>query len=117
MAQDYIKVQLSGSTNGRGIALGTATTGTSIHATATTASTIDEMWISLINTATGSRTATIMRGGTTNADKTIVDIPPRAGWYVVINGLCLNGGSLSTLAYASATGVVAAGYVNRIESA
>ena len=42
----FDKLILSGSTNGRGIAVvATATTGTTIHATGTSNTTLDEVWL------------------------------------------------------------------------
>lgn len=116
----YSKVALSGSTNGRGIkVVATSSTGTTIHATGTSSTTKDEVWLYAYNSHTTSVLLTIQFGGTTTPDDDIkVTIPNSAGLVLVVPGLVLNGtGSAATTvaAYAATANVVTIqGYVNRI---
>lgn len=116
----YSKVALSGSTQGKGIKVAaTASTGTTIHATGTSSSIIDEVWLYAYNSSTGPVSLTIQFGGTTAVDNDIkIDIPPTSGLTLVVPGLILTGtGSAANTvyAYAGTTNVVTlSGYVNRI---
>jgi len=68
----FTKVKLSGSTSGRGIKLAaTGSAGTTIHATETSASIIDEVWIYAYNSDASAVTLTIEYGGTTDPDDII----------------------------------------------
>lgn len=116
----YSKVKLSGSTNGRGVkVVATATAGTTIHATSTSASVLDEVWLYAYNSDTTAITLTIEWGGTTSPDDQIkVSVPPTAGVMLVVPGLVLSGtgSAASTVAaFAGTTNkIVITGYVNRI---
>jgi hypothetical protein len=116
----YSKVALSGSTQGKGIKVAaTASTGTTIHATGTSASIIDEVWLYAYNSSTGPVSLTIQFGGTTAVDNDIrIDIPPTSGLTLVVPGLILTGtgaAANTVYAYAGTTNVVTlSGYVNRI---
>lgn len=116
----FTKVALSGSTQGKGIkVVATASTGTTIHATGTSSSIIDEVWLYAYNSSTGPITLTIQYGGTTSPDNDIkIDIPATSGLTLVVPGLILTGtGSAANTvyAYAGTTNVVTiSGYVNRI---
>jgi hypothetical protein len=116
----FTKVALSGSTQGKGIkVVATASTGTTIHATGTSSSIIDEVWLYAYNSSTGPITLTIQYGGTTAVDNDIkIDIPATSGLTLVVPGLILTGtGSAANTvyAYAGTTNVVTiSGYVNRI---
>ena len=111
---------LSGSTGGMPIkVVATATTGTTIHATGTSASVIDEVWLYANNTSTVSITLTIEYGSTTAPDQNIIlTIPPKSGLTICVTGLILVGtgsASRTITAYASTANVVnIIGYVNRI---
>ena len=116
----FTKVALSGSTQGKAIKVAaTASTGTTIHATGTSSSIIDEVWLYAYNSSTGPITLTIQYGGTTAVDNDIkVDIPPTSGLTLVVPGLILTGtgaAANTVYAYAGTTNVVTiSGYVNRI---
>lgn len=116
----YSKVLLSGSTNGQPILVtATSSTGTTIHATGTSSSTIDEIHLFAYNSDSGAILLTIQFGGTTSPNNDVkLSIPPQTGLTYVIPGLCLTGtGAAATTVYAYAgTGskVTISGYVNRI---
>lgn len=116
----YSKQLLSGSTNGRPVkVVATASSGTLIHATGTSSSIIDEVWLYAYNSDTAARTLTIQFGGTTAVDDDIrVTIPSQSGLTLVVPGLILTGtgaAANNVRAYASVTNVVTvSGYVNRI---
>ena len=119
MAQ-FTKTLLSGSTQGRGIkVVATASSGTTIHATGTSSSTIDEVWLYAYNSDTSARLLTIQWGNTTSPDDDIkVTIPLQSGLVLVAPGLTLTGtGSAANTirAFAAAANVITIhGYVNRI---
>lgn len=119
MAQ-FTKTLLSGSTQGRGIkVVATASSGTTIHATGTSSSTIDEVWLYAYNSDTTARLLTVQWGNTTSPDDDIkVTIPAQSGLVLVAPGLTLTGtGSAANTirAFAAAANVVTIhGYVNRI---
>jgi hypothetical protein len=115
----YSKVLLSGSSNGRMIKVAaTGTAGTTIHATGTSTSVIDEVWLYAVNSDTTARKLTIEFGSTSAPDDLIeLTIPPEAGLVCVVPGLPLTGtGSASTIRAFCATAnvVMVTGYVNRI---
>jgi hypothetical protein len=116
----FSKVLLSGSTGGRLIKVAaTATTGTTIHATGTSSSVIDEVWLYAVNSDTTDRKLTIEFGGTTAPDDIIEQtITAESGLILVVPGLTLTGtGSAArtiTAFAASANVILIGGYVNRI---
>ena len=115
----YSKVLLSGSTQGKGIkVVATASTGTTIHATGTSSTTEDEIWLYAYNSDTAARLLTIQFGGTTSPDNDIkVTIPSQSGLTLVVPGLTIvpSGSAITVYAYAATTNVVTIqGYVNRI---
>lgn len=116
----FTKVALSGSTQGKAIKVAaTASTGTTIHATGTSSSIIDEVWLYAYNSSTGPVTLTIQYGGTTSVDNDIkIDIPATSGLTLVVPGLILTGtgaAANTVYAYAGTTNVITiSGYVNRI---
>jgi hypothetical protein len=116
----FTKVLLSGSTEGKPIKVAqTASTGTTIHATGTSSSIIDEIWLYAYNSSTGPILLTIQFGGTTAVDNDIkIDIPPTSGLTLVVPGLILTGtGSAANTVYAyagTADVITVSGYVNRI---
>jgi hypothetical protein len=111
---------LSGSTGGMPIkVVATATTGTTIHATGTSASVIDEVWLYATNTSNSIITLTLEYGSTTAPDQNIVlVIPSKAGLTICLAGLILVGtgsASRNITAFASSANVInIVGYVNRI---
>lgn len=116
----YTKVALSGSTQGKAIKVSaTASTGTTIHATGTSSSIIDEIWLYAYNSDTGPVLLTIQYGGTTAVDNDIkITIPPQSGLTLILAGLILTGtgaAANTVYAYAGTTNVITlSGYVNRI---
>ena len=122
----YSKVALTGSTTptastqGKAVKVAaTSSTGTAIHATGTSSSIIDEVWLYAYNSATGPVTLTVQFGGTTAVDNDIkIDIPSTSGLTLVVPGLILTGtGAASNIVYAyagTANVITISGYVNRI---
>lgn len=114
------KTLLSGSTNGMPIkVVATATTGTTIHATGTSSTVIDEVWLYATNTSAATVQLTIEFGSTTAPDQNIiVGIPSKSGLSICVAGLTLTGtGSAArtiTAFAASANVINIVGYVNRI---
>lgn len=115
------KQLLSGATNNRGIlVVATATAGTLIHTTTTTAATLDEIWLWAWNTDTVARVLTLEMGGVTALGDTIeITIDPNTSDpKLVCPGLVLPGLASTGLlvrAFAAATNVITIfGYVNRI---
>ncbi len=117
----FSKQILSGSTNGRGIAVvATATTGTTIHATGISATTLDEVWLYANNVHSSAVTLTVEFGGTTITSDLIqqsIGATP-SGLVLVCAGLLLRGtGAAATTvtAFASvASKIEIFGFVNRI---
>lgn len=117
----FSKQKLSGSTNGRGIAVAnTATLGTTIHATGTSASILDEIWLYANNIHSSAVTLTIEFGGVTVTSDLIqqsIGVTP-SGLVLICPGLILSGtGSAATTvtAFASvASKIEIFGFVNRI---
>ena len=116
----YTKVLLSGSTQGKAIKVAaTASTGTTIHATGTSSSIIDEVWLYAYNSSTNNITLTIQFVGTTAVDNDIkIILPSQSGLTLIVPGLILTGtgaAANTVYAYASTADVVTlSGYVNRI---
>lgn len=117
----FSKVFLSGSTNGQPIlVVATASTGTTIHATGSSASVTDEIHLFAYNSDTAAITLTIQFGGTTSPNNDVkISIPALSGLTYVIPGLPLRGtGAAATTVYAyagTANKVTISGFVNRIE--
>jgi hypothetical protein len=116
----FTKVLLSGSTQGKPIKVAaTASTGTTVHATGTSATIIDEVWLYAYNSSTGPVALTVEFGGTTAPDQNIkIDIPATSGLTLVVPGLILVGtgaAANNVTAFAGTADVVTvSGYVNRI---
>jgi hypothetical protein len=117
----FSKVHLSGSTGGRLIKVVSTTqgSGTTIHATGTSSSTIDEVWLYAVNSDTTDRKLTVEFGGTTSPDDSIeFTVKAENGLYLIVPGLLLSGtGSAArtiTAFCATANVVMIGGYVNRI---
>lgn len=116
----YSKVVLSGSTQGKAIKVNTTSSATlTVHATGTSSSVIDEVWLYAYNSDTSARLLTIQFGGTTAVDNDIkVTIPPQSGLTLVAPGLILTGtgaAANTVYAYAATANVITiSGYVNRI---
>ena len=116
----FSKVKLSGSTDGKAIKVAaTASTGTTIHATGTSSSILDEVWLYAYNSSASAVQLTVQFGGTASVDNDIkLSIPATSGLTLVVPGLILSGtGSAANTvyAYAATTNVITiSGYVNRI---
>jgi hypothetical protein len=116
----FTKVALSGSTQGKAIKVAaTASSGTTIHATGTSASILDEVWLYAYNSSASAVVLTVQFGGTSTPDDDIkLTIPVASGLTLVVPGLILSGtGSAANTvrAYAGTTNVITvSGYVNRI---
>ena len=111
----YTKRQLSGSTDGRPIAIsGTTSPGTAIHTAATATATFEEVWLWASNTATANRILTLEWGGTATTDLVIDTITAQDGMVQVSAGNLIHN-SLVVRAYATATGGLnIQGFVNRL---
>jgi hypothetical protein len=116
----YTKQLLSGSTQGKPIKVTGTTSGTTtIHATGTSSTAFDEVWLYAFNSSTSFVTLTVEYGGTTAPDQTIVlTIPATSGLTLVVPGLVLTGtGSAANTitAFAGTANVITiSGYVNRV---
>jgi hypothetical protein len=116
----YSKELLSGSTQGKAIkVVATASTGTTIHATGTSATVEDEIWLYAYNSSASSVVLTLQYGGTTAFDNDIkLTIPATSGLTLLVPGLILTGtgaAANTVYAYAATANVVTInGYVNRI---
>ena len=118
----FTKVLLSGSTQGKAIKIAATTSGsngTTLHATGTSSSVIDELWLYAYNSSSSAVVLTIQWGGITAVDNEYkLSIPPTTGLTLVVPGLILTGDGTTastTRAYAGTTNVITvSGYVNRI---
>lgn len=118
----FTKTLLSGSSQGKAIKISATTSGsngTTIHATGTSSSIIDEVWLYAYNSSSAAVVLTVQWGGITAVDNEYkITIPATAGLTLVVPGLILTGDgttATTTRAYAGTTNVVTvSGYVNRI---
>ena len=118
----FTKTLLSGSTQGKAIKIASGTSGTAgttVHATGTSSSIIDEVWLYAYNSSSAAVVLTLQYGGVTTVDNELkLSVPATAGLTLYIPGLILTGtGSAANTisAFASTTNVVTvSGYVNRI---
>lgn len=112
----FAKLTLSGSTNGRGILVGT--TDTTIHTGSTSTSVYDEIWLYASNVTTAASKLTVKWGGTTEAGDFIEQsIPGESGLILVVPGLLLRGTGTALIVRATAAdanAIVLFGYVNQI---
>jgi hypothetical protein len=116
----FAKTLLSGSSNGRMVKVAaTATAGTLIHATGTSSTIIDEVWLYAVNSSASNVKLTIEYGGTTSPDDLIeFTVAAENGLYLIVPGLVLTGTGVAAnniRAFAGTANVLnIAGYVNRI---
>jgi hypothetical protein len=116
----FTKVPFSAQTDGQPIkVVATASTGTTIHTTGTSASIFDEVWLYAYNSSTGPIVLTVQYGGTATPDDEIkITIPSQSGLTLVVPGLILAGTGAAgntVAAYAGTANVVTvSGYINRI---
>ncbi len=109
----FSKHFLSGSTNGKQIAVSqTATLGNVVHTAHATS--FDEVWVYATNTHTSAVQLTIEWGGATAADQKVITINPKEGDVLIVAGLVLSGGVAVTAFADSANKINISGYVNRI---
>lgn len=107
---------LSGSTDGKPIAVGNAgdTTRSTIH-TATDDG-IDEIWLWATNTAGSAIDLTVEHGDQGVSNEYRQSVTNGNGWNLICQGLTLSGSSSVVTAYAaSASGINIDGFVNRID--
>ena len=111
----FTKTKLSGSTNGRGIAVAaTATLGTTIHAAHATA--LDEIWLYANNIHSSAVTLTVEFGGVTTTSDLIqqsIAVTP-SGLVLVCAGLLVTGSVVVTAFAGTANKIELFGFVNRI---
>jgi hypothetical protein len=116
----YTKVLLSGSTYGEPeLVVATSSPGTTIHATGTSASIIDEVWLYANNTSTSPVLLTVQFGGTSAPlNSKPITLAPQSGDVLIVAGLPLTGtGSAANTVYAfaaTASVITISGYINRI---
>ena len=115
----FTKTILSGSTDGRAIKVAaTATAGTLIHTGSTTAATLHEVWLYVMNTDTSNVKLTIEWGGVTAPDDLIeVTIPTESGLFLIVPGLLIKGNATALVvrAFAGTANVLTInGFVNVI---
>lgn len=111
----FSKQLLSGSTNGRHIAVAaTATPGTTIHTAVAGTAALDEIWLYAMNTSTTAVKLTVEFGNTATSDQIEITLAAEAGLTLISPGLVLNNG-LVVRAFAGTANVInISGYVNRI---
>ena len=111
----FTKHALSGSTDGKQIAVAaTATAGTLIHTATSGTTNWDEIVLSAVNISGTDVLLTIEYGGATAADQIKVLIPAQGGLTLVVPGHILNNGAV-VRAFAATTNVInISGYVNRV---
>jgi hypothetical protein len=114
MTDTFSKVILSGSTDGRPIAVAaTSSPGTTIHTAGAGQTNRDLLYLQAINVSAGSVKLTIEFGGTSTSDDIMQYIPAQSGMQWVVKGLPLQN-SLIVKAFAGITNVInITGYVNR----
>jgi len=116
----YTKVLLSGSSYGEPeLVVATSSPGTTIHATGTSSSVIDEVWLYANNTSTSPVLLTVQFGGTSAPQYSKpITLAPQSGDVLIVAGLPLTGtGSAVNTVYAfaaTASVITISGYINRI---
>ena len=117
--RDYQKRKLSGSADGRGIKVATASTpGTLVHTalSSVAANEWDEIFIGAVNTSDSAVKLTVEWGGADSPDDLIeVTIPAESGFTEVIPGHVLQNGALVRAFAAEANVIVLHGFVNRYQ--
>lgn len=111
----FSKIALSGSTNGKGIAVvATATAGTLIHTAQSGTTNFDEVWMYATNPTASAVVLTVEYGGALTADQIKVTIPSQSGLTVVVAGLVLQNAQVVRAFGGTASAINIFGYVNRI---
>ncbi len=117
MATAIVKNKLSGSTDGRGVAVAaTSSPGTTIHTaqSGTTAGSFDEVWLYAVNIDTVTRTLTIQCGGTSTSDNIVITLAANTGLVLVLPGLVLQNSDVIKAFADAANKVNVFGFVNTI---
>lgn len=114
--KNFTKQLLSGSTNGKQIAVAATAigSGTTIHTAATGTGGFDEVWLYATNIDTSDRVLTLGWGGTATADTMLITIPFNSGRYLVADGKLLQNGLIVKASADSANKINLDGFVNRI---
>ena len=99
--------------------MATASAGTTIHKTGTSASVLDEIWLYANNTSTSPVLLTVQFGGTGAVQHAKpITLAPQSGDVLIVAGLPLRGNGaaeLTVAAFAATASVITiSGYVNRI---
>lgn len=112
----FTKYKLSGSTNGKQIAVAATAigSGTTIHTAVSGTSSWDEVWLFANNITTSTIRLVIGWGGTSNSDLNIIDIPANQGKVLIAAGELLQNGLVIKAAAGTANVVNITGFVNRI---
>lgn len=110
----WSRIPLSGSTDGRPVAISsTGSPGSTVHTAATATQVTDHVYAYAANTATRALLLTMEFGGTASADQIIVSIPSQDGHYKVLDGIPLKNSLIFRGFATQAAGLAIAGYVNR----
>lgn len=115
--QPIERILLSGSTNGRPIAVAaTASPGTTIHTAIASTTRFDEIHLWASNRTGAAATLTLQFGGTGTADEltNALSIPANSAAIKVIDGEVLNNSLLLRAFSGTANAINVTGYVNRI---
>ena len=110
------KRKLSGSTDGRPIAIAaTGSPGTLIHTAqaGVTDGSYDEVWLWVWNNTLSVINIVLQYGGTGSSDLTAMPVPATSGPLLIVPGLVLQN-SLVARMYADASGIVVNGFVNKL---
>lgn len=106
---------LSGSTDGRMIAVAaTSSPGTLLHTAVAGSNDIDEINLYAVNTSASDVTLTLEYGGTNASDSMKYTIPGLIGFVEITTKLLLNNGSVVRAYSGSASAINIGGHVNRI---
>lgn len=113
------KLILTGSNQGRPILVtASGSTGTTIHTTLSSSTTVDEIWIYATNNDSSQRNLTVEYGTTGASSEISVGIPSKSGLSIVLAGTILTGtgSDVSVIrAYSDVSDKISLiGYVNRI---
>jgi len=113
---DFQKLKLSGSTNGKPIQITGTDSGGSviIHTATNTTDTFDEVWVYANNVGTSSYELTIYTDSDTDANRIIVGIPYKKGLIYVLPGITYDGGVVLRAYAGEANKINIHGWVNRI---
>lgn len=110
------RIALSGSTNGRPIAVAATTSpGTTIHTATNTSNNLDEVWLWVTNTETTAVNLTLELGGTSTSDTVEMSIPAEDGLHFIVPGFTFDGGVVIKAFAGSTNDLNIVGYVNRID--